>query len=62
MTVSGAALAYVSTIIGGGIVSLPYAFVAAGGLNGVYVHLVALCLFFTSVMFCLKAKDNLGYE
>ncbi|CDW90791.1 UNKNOWN [Stylonychia lemnae] len=55
-------LAYVSTIIGGGIVSLPYAFMAAGIYVGVLVHITSVFLMLASVWFCLKAKDFLGYE
>ena len=57
-----ASLAYISTIIGGGIVSLPYAFVSAGVYTGLAVHISSVLLMLLSVWFCLKSKDFLGYE
>lgn len=62
MSVWGTGFAFISTIIGGGIVSLPYAYVAAGFLPGICVHLFAIIMMSISVNLILKSKDNLGYE
>jgi amino acid permease len=62
MSVGTTALAFISTIIGGGIVALPYAFVTAGTTAGFIVHVVTVFLMLASVWLCLKAKDFLGYE
>lgn len=57
-----AALAFISTIIGAGIVSLPYALMEAGIFTGIIIHLVMMALLFMAVVLYLKTKDNLKYE
>ncbi len=62
LTTFGAALQIISTIIGGGIISVPYAMTTAGFHNGLIINLVIIC----SMMFCthlyIGAKDTLGYS
>jgi amino acid permease len=62
LSIIGTALALISSIIGGGIISLPYSFVAAGFYPGLCIHLFAVMMFSISVTLLLKSKDNLGYE
>lgn len=62
LTIRETAMVFFSTIIGGGIVSLPYSFVTAGIFTGVAIHLVVICLMMLSVYLCLRAKDHLGFE
>ena len=62
LTVRGAALVFMSTIIGGGIVSLPYSYASVGVFMGIGVHLITISVMLLSVYLCLKSKDNLGYE
>ena len=61
LSVTGAALSFISSIIGAGIVSLPYALSQAGYTLGVALHLVMIVCLMIAVILCLKAKDNLGY-
>ena len=62
LSVKGAALSYVSTLIGAGIIALPYAFVQAGPFLAVFLHLfMASCLMMAVILY-FKTKDNLGYE
>ena len=58
----GAALAFISTIIGAGIVSLPYALYEAGYVLGVSLHLIMIVILVVSTHLLLKTKDNLGFE
>lgn len=58
----GVAISIVSTIIGGGIVSVPYAMTAAGLLNGVIINVVILSLVMFTTHLYLKARDILGYD
>ena len=62
LTVSGAALAYISTIIGSGIVSLPFALYQAGTSVGLFLHCMMVGILMGAVVLYLKTKDNLGYE
>jgi amino acid permease len=41
--VSGTALAIISTTMGGGIVSIPYAFASAGFVNGLLIQFCIVC-------------------
>lgn len=61
LSVVGAALTFISSIIGAGIVSLPYAMSQAGYTFGIFLHLVMILSLLLAVVLCLKAKDNLGY-
>ena len=61
LSVVGAALTFISSIIGAGIVSLPYAMSQAGYTLGIFLHLVMILFLLLAVVLCLKAKDNLGY-
>ena len=63
MSVSAAALAFISTIVGAGIVSLPYALQQAGNpYLGVGLHLMmTFCLMFAVYLYLLT-KDNLKHE
>lgn len=58
----GASLAIISTIIGGGIISVPYAFTAPGFANGMVINLTILCFMLFTTYFYLKAKDYLGFS
>ena len=62
LSVNGAALAYISTIIGSGIVALPYAMQEAGWALGMAIHLGMIVVLLMAVYLNLKAKDILGYE
>jgi len=62
ISVVGAALAFISSIIGAGIVSLPYALNQAGYGFGLVLHLTMILFLYLAVVLCLKAKDNLGYQ
>jgi amino acid permease len=61
-SVYGAAFSYISTIIGAGIISLPYALQEAGTLVGVLLHAVIITLLLFSTLLYLKSKDNLKFE
>ncbi len=61
-TVIEAALSFVSTLVGCGIVCLPYALAQAGLSLGVVFHFVMVCLLLVAVKLYFEAKDNLGYE
>lgn len=58
----GASLAYVNTIVGGSIVTLPYVVATVGIPLAVIFHLFIIGLMLITVHYCLKAKDHLGYE
>ena len=62
LSMTGAALAYIATIIGAGIGSLPYAMQAGGYEFGIAVHVMMIGILLLSVVLLLKTKDNLGYE
>ena len=62
LTVSGAALSYISTLIGAGIIALPYAFVQGGPIFSTFFHLFMAASLMTSAALYFKTKDNLGYE
>jgi amino acid permease len=49
-------------MIGGGIVSLPFALSSVGILTGIICHISVILLYFISIVFYVKAKDYLGYE
>lgn len=62
LTTNGAALSLISTIIGSGIVSLPYAMHQAGSVwLGLSIHAMMILSLLGAVVLCLKSKDNLGY-
>ena len=62
MTVGAAALSVISTIIGGGITSVPYAMTVAGLPTGILINFMVIGI----VMFCthlyLKARQLFGLE
>ena len=58
----GATLAFISTIIGGGIVSIPYAFICSGFSVGIIVNLVGVGAMMSGLYFYLKTKDILKLE
>jgi amino acid permease len=62
LTVGGAALAYISTIIGAGIIALPYAFAKAGPLFATMLHIVMAISLMIACALYFKTKDILGYE
>mgnify|MGYP003905003605 CR=1 FL=1 len=51
-----------STIIGGGIVSVPYAMTAPGLVNGMVINLVILSMLIFTTHLYLKARDILGFD
>ena len=61
-SVWGVAISIVSTIIGGGIVSVPYAMTAPGVGNGIMINLAIMVIMLIATHFYLVAKDILGYE
>jgi amino acid permease len=58
----GASIAYVNTIVGGGIVTLPFVVATIGISYAIMLHLFVIALMLVTVHFCLKTKDHLGYE
>ena len=58
----GASLAIISTIIGGGIISVPYAFTAPGFSNGLVINLAIIGFMLFTTYFYLKSKDYLGFS
>jgi solute carrier family 38 (sodium-coupled neutral amino acid transporter), member 11 len=62
LSVYGAALQIISTIIGGGIISVPFAMTTAGFYNGLAVNALIICL----MMFCthlyLRSKEIHGFS
>lgn len=56
-SVVGAALSIISTIIGGGIISIPYAMTTNGILYGAGIHLVTLVFLMFTAHLYLSAKD-----
>jgi amino acid permease len=59
-TVFGASLAILSTIIGGGIVGLPYSFFHTGIPMGVILNFLFAFLTLYSCNLYIKAKDLVG--
>ena len=62
LSLGKAAMALISTCVGGGIVSLPYALASIGIIVGLSFHLFIICCIGISVVLCMKVKDNLGYD
>ena len=62
LSVFGAALAIISTMIGGGIISVPYAMTAPGFQNGIIINLIILSFMIVCTYFYMKAKDYLGFS
>lgn len=62
LSVVGAALAIISTIIGGGIISVPYAMTAPGFQNGIMINTIILSFMIVCTYFYMKAKDYLGFS
>lgn len=62
LSVFGAFSAYLSCIMGAGIVSLPFSFVNVGPLASVIIHATIIFLIIYCVFLLLKSKDHLGYE
>lgn len=56
------AISIVSTIIGGGIVSVPYAMTAPGLANGILINTVIMILIMFTTHLYLSARDILGYD
>lgn len=61
-TIFGVALQIISTITGGGIVSVPYAMSAPGFENGIMINIVIIIF----MMFCthlyMSSKDIMGFD
>ncbi|CDW86951.1 UNKNOWN [Stylonychia lemnae] len=62
LTVIGAVRSYISTIIGAGIVSLPYVILKAGYLFGIFLHITVIMILMFVTHLLLKARQNLGLE
>ena len=62
LSVFGASLAIISTIIGGGIISVPYAFTAPGFSNGLVINLIIISFMLFTTYLYLKSKDYLGFS
>ena len=60
LTVFGASLAILSTIIGGGVVGLPYSFFHTGIPMGIILNLVFAAMTLYSCILYIKAKDLTG--
>ena len=56
----GASLAILSTIVGGGVVGLPYSFYHTGIPMGIILNLVFTALTLYSCILYIKAKDLAG--
>lgn len=62
LNVQSAALSLISTIVGAGIVSLPYVILQAGYIVGICLHLTMVMMLLFAVHLLLKARQNLGFE
>ena len=62
ISVKRAALSFISTIIGAGIVSLPYVVLQAGFALGAAMHLTTITMLLFAVHLLLRARQNLGFE
>jgi amino acid permease len=62
LTVFGAALQVISTIIGGGIISVPYAMTTAGFYNGLLVNMMIIGIMLFCTHLYLGARDMLGFN
>lgn len=62
LTVNEATLAVISTTIGAGVTSIPYAMTAAGFTTGLLINLIIICfIFFTTYLYWL-ARRFLQYD
>lgn len=62
LSIWGAILSFISTIIGGGIVGIPYAFYHVGIPVGIFMNILVIAVTFYSIYLYLKAKDLTTYE
>jgi amino acid permease len=62
LSLFGTTLAFVSTIIGGGIVGVPFAFYHAGIPMGLMINFIGAFVTVYSCYLYLKAKDFCGLE
>lgn len=60
LSVFGASLAILSTIVGGGIVGLPYSFYHAGIPMGIILNILFSLMTFYSCVLFIEAKDLVG--
>jgi amino acid permease len=60
LTVTGGALSIISTVVGAGIVSLPYVLKTAGYFLGFGLHIFMITCLTFSVHLLLKARENLN--
>jgi amino acid permease len=58
----GTALAIISTTMGGGIVSIPYAFAAAGFMRGLMIQMCIVCFALISTQLYVSTRNLLGSE
>jgi amino acid permease len=55
-------LAYIANMIGGGIVSLPFALATVGIPIGLAIHFIVMLVYLGCVRMYFKSKDHLGFE
>lgn len=60
LTIWGATLAYVGTIVGGGIVGLPFAIFETGIPLGVFLHILVSCLTIYACWLYFKTRELIG--
>jgi amino acid permease len=60
--VVGAALSIISTIIGGGIISVPFAMTVPGLVRGLEINLVLILVMMFCVHLYLEVRDRFGFE
>ena len=58
----GVAMTFVSNIIGGGIISVPYAMTSAGLQHGIMVNIMNLVFTMIAVHLYIRAKEILGFD
>ena len=57
-----AALSIISTIIGGGIIPIPYAMYAPGFQWGLQIHMILICIMVFCTHLYIEARDRIGFE
>ena len=62
LSVNDAAIAFVNTLVGGGIISIPYCIKTFGPELGILCHILMMSLLMGSTVLYLKTKDIVGSE
>ena len=62
LTVNEAALAVISTTIGAGVTSIPYAMTASGFMTGLFINLVVITIIFLATYLYWLARKHMQYD